>query len=165
MPLTTVRRRTVKAKSNWSHENKGCFGAWGAGPVNNLYQAGAIVVPSRATQGTVTVGNFTITVPGKPATSTTQGVVYWALVYVPQGETAKNLFATTGNLDGSLYEPNQYVISSGMSDTNAGPIRIRTRMMRKLHSGDFVSLILGTPDSEVVGMNFQALVSYSIKYN
>ena len=155
-------KKSVK-KSNWSHENKGCVGAMSDGLINGLYQGGSIVVPSVTSQGTRTVGNFTITVPFTGSVSSTVNEIYWALVYVPQGESAKNLFATTGNMEGSLYEPNQYVMASGISDSGAGPIRIRTRMSRKLHSGDFVSLIVGTEQGNVG--NFKALVSYSIKYN
>ena len=158
-------RRYIKSvgKSNWSHENKGCQSAFGGDLINGLYQAGSIVVPASTNQGTRTVGNWSITVPVTTAGSSNE--FYWALVYVPQGETAKNLFATTGTLEGSLYEPNQYVIASGISDGNAGPIRIRSRMLRKLHSNDFISLIVGTDSTQVASTPMRALVSYSIKYN
>ena len=155
-------RRSLKSRSNYSHENKGVTAVFGSTFVNELIQAGAIIVPAVTTQGTRTVSNFTITIP---VDGTRAGEIFWALVYVPQGETAKNLFATTGSIEGSLYEPNQYVLASGISDNAAGPIRIRTRMSRKLHSGDFISLIAGSPQSTFNGENLRALVSYSIKYN
>ena len=164
MPRRFYRKSVkVTGRSNWSHENKGCAGTIAEQAVNGLYQGGAIVVPSITTQGTRTVGNFTITVPFIGTPTATDSEIYWALVYIPQGESAKNLFATTGSVEGSLYEPNQYVMASGISDAQAGPIRIRSRIMRKLHSGDFISLVIGMTNSNVA--SFKALVSYSIKYN
>ena len=119
-----------------------------------------------STQGVRTVGNWSITVPVSTSPSGLNNEWYWALIYVPQGSTANNLFATTGDTNGSLYEPNQYVIACGISDANAGPIRIRSRIMRKLHSGDFVSLIVGTKNSQdPASAVLNALVSYSVKYN
>ena len=160
MPRRT--RRTVKAKSNYSRENKGCYFTVGSGQVNGLYQGGTLIVPPSTVQGTRTVKNFTITVP---VTGNVNSEYWWALVYVPQSQTAQPLFDNTHSPEGSLYEPNQYVIASGMSDNNAGPIRIRTNMARRLHSGDFISLVLGVT-SESQGTNpVKGLVSYSIKYN
>ena len=153
-------RRSLKSRSTYSHENKGFAGSYGTTLVNTFYQGGAVIVPATTTQGTRTVGNWTITVP---VPSTAGQDIFWALVYVPQGETAKELFATTGTGEGSLYEPNQYVLASGVSDGSAGPIRIRSSIKRKLHSGDFVSLILA--QNQTQGANFRGLVSYSIKYN
>ena len=66
---------------------------FGNSTVNTFYQAGSIVVPSVTTQGSRTVGNFSITVP---VPNDLQYV--WALVYVPQGTSANNLFATTGGM-------------------------------------------------------------------
>ena len=63
----------------------------------------------------------------------------------------------------SLYEPNQYVIACGVNDPTAGPIRISTRMKRKLNSGDFVSLLMYTT---VTGSGYYSgIVSYAVKYN
>ena len=150
-------------KSNWSHENKGVFFTIDpATSVNGLYQGGSNIVPATTSQGIRTVGNFTITVPVSGAQTVE---FYWALIYVPQGQTANPMFANGGTLDSSLYEPNQYVLASGISDSTAGPIRIRSRMMRKLHSGDFISLLIGTPGVITNTTPFRALVSYSIKYN
>ena len=157
--------KTVK-KANWSRENKGCLmPPASTDAINGLFQAGSVVVPSINTQGTRTVGRFNITVPSPFSASQGSGDVYWALVYVPQGTTANSLFATTGTPDGSLYEPNQYVMASGITDGTAGPIRIRSSIMRKLHSGDFVSLVIGTVSAQSTTSQVRALVSYSVKYN
>jgi len=160
-----VRKYSVKSryykKSNWSHENKGCNFDVPATQTNGLYQNGSVIVPAINTQGIRTVGNWNITVP---CALTTNGVAYWALVFVPQGTSPNALFSTTGTLEGSLYEPNQFVIASGISESDAGPIRIRSKIMRKLNSGDQISLIIGTPTSGSSNA-LRALVSYSIKYN
>ena len=163
MVRKSVKSRYYK-KANWSHENKGCEIQVGSELVNGLFQGGSVVVPASTVQGTRTVGNFDITVPTPFGSSSGVSEVYWALVYCPQGETVKSLFATSGSLEGSLYEPNQYVLASGISDSSAGPIRIRSRMRRKLQSGDFLSLVVGTTVQSAT-TNTRALVSYSIKYN
>ena len=157
MYRTTKRRYN---KTNWSHENKGCYIELTSTQAG-LVQGGSNIVPSTTTQGTRTVGNWTITVPAP----NDAGNIFWALVYCPQGETTHPLFGTATNVEGSLYEPNQYVLASGISDPNEGPIRIRSRMKRKLQSGDFISLILGASNGELIGQSLNALVSYSIKYN
>ena len=156
----SVKSRYYK-KSNWGHENKGCLITVPDTATNGLYQNGSVVVPASTIQGVRTVGNWNITVP---CALTGGSVAYWALVYVPQGTNPNTLFATTGSLEGSMYEPNQFVIASGISDPDAGPIRIRSRIMRKLNSGDQVSLIIGTVSSSTSNA-FRALVSYSVKYN
>lgn len=164
MPRRVSVKSRVYKKANWSHENKGCLITTGTELVNGLFQGGSSVVPASNTQGTRTVGNFDITVPTPFNSSSGVSEVYYALVYCPQGETVKSLFASTGSPDGSLYEPNQYVLASGISDSTAGPIRIRSRMKRKLQSGDFISLVIGTTVQSSTTQT-RALVSYSIKYN
>ena len=61
--------------------------------------------------------------------------VLWALVYVPEGMPIGTLSAapTTTNIAASLYEPQQFLIASGLyssaatnSGTNAGPLRVWT---------------------------------------
>ena len=165
MPRKYVRRTIKTNKSNWSHENVGFLIDYNTQQnVNGYNQVGTVIVPSNLSQGTRTVGNFTITVPS-PWGTTNQNEVIWALVYVPQGTTANTLFSLTGDPNGSLYEPNQYVLASGISDSGAGPIRIRTRMSRKLHSGDFISLIIGSLEAFTTNNRARGLISYSIKYN
>ena len=157
--------RSVKTTARWSHENKGCLITFTPDQplLNGLYQSGSNIVPASSVQGTRTVGNFTITVPVPGNQSLSE--IFWALVYIPQGTTANSLFATTSSVEGSLYEPNQFVIASGVSDNSAGPIRIHTRMKRNLQSGDAVSLIIGCTQLIQSEFPIRALVSYSIKYN
>ena len=151
--------RNVKTRSRWSRENTTIRTT--APEVTPFQTFGTNIVPASTTQGMRTVGNFTITLTSglHNGSSDTASPVYWALVYVPQGQTTAALNVSDG---ASLYEPNQYVIACGVNDPTAGPIRIRTRMMRKLNSGDFVSLLMST---ESLGVVWVGSVSYSVKYN
>ena len=93
-------------------------------------------------QGTRTVRHLTISL----SDPSDQFEFWYALVYVPEGYQANALFpgfSTTG-FTGSLYEPNQNVMSCGYIDPNAGPIRIRSNVARNLQSGDSIQLIVGT---------------------
>ena len=161
-----ARKYSVKShyykKANYSRENSGFAISLPATPSNGLYQNGQVIVSPITTQGERTVGRFTISVPIKGNADTE---VYWALVYVPQGTSPNPLFSIPGNQTGSLYEPNQYVMASGVSDNQAGPVRIRTSMKRKLHSGDSIQLIIGAVDNALASNTLYGLVSYSIKYN
>ncbi|AYA60339.1 hypothetical protein [Bovine serum-associated circular virus] len=168
MARKNVKTIVRRPKVNWSHETTGISLTIPSEKTNGLYQAGSVVVTPSSVQGVRTVGNWTITVPVSSSAATAQILsatqIYWALVFVPQGTSANALFSTTGDLSGSLYEPNQFVLASGIADPDAGPLRIRSRIMRKLQSNDQISLILG---STAIGTSVQgrALVSYSIKYN
>ena len=149
--------RNAKTRSCWVRENTSIHVlSTGVGTT-----FGTNIVPSSTAQGMRTVGNFTITLTAGTTNGSGDGTapVFWALVYVPQGQTTGTLVTTNGS---SLYEPNQYVIACGVNDPSAGPIRIRTRMMRKLNSGDFVSLLMSTSYKDAL---YWGTVSYSVKYN
>lgn len=72
----------------------------------------------------------------------------WALVYVPAGSPQTLQAPATS---GSVYEPNQFVIASGISDANAGPIRINTPLARNLNSGDKITLIFRILNGTLIG--------------
>ena len=157
----SVKSRYYK-KANYSRENTGFQITLPAAASNGIFQNGQVIVAPINTQGERTVGRFTISVP---VSTDIASELYWALVYVPQGTSPNPLFSIPGNQTGSLYEPNQYVMASGVSDNSAGPMRIRTNMKRKLHSGDSIQLIVGATSSALASKNLFGLVSYSIKYN
>ena len=158
-------RKNVKtisrSKAHWSHENVGVmFTTPSEDTVNGLYQSGTIIVPAIQSQGARTISGLRISfsLHGEETNP-----IYYALVYVPEGETAKSLFQKTGQVNsGSVYEPNQYVMSCGVVDPDAGNHVSTSRISRRLHSGDFISLIVGSagPLQMVSG-----IVSYFIKYN
>ena len=59
---------------------------------------------------------------------------------MPEGYRPNTLFASSG-LEGSVYEPNQFVLNCGYVDPTAGPIRIASRISKNLQSGDSIQLI------------------------
>lgn len=99
------------------------------------------VVPATTIQGMRKVKHMQVTVclqHGIAAAGLAPGTpIIWALVYVPAG--SPEVIPAPGTTD-SLYEPNQFVISSGIADADAGPIRINTPLARNLNSGDRICL-------------------------
>ena len=77
--------------------------------------------------------------------------VLWALVYVPEGLPIGNLnYAPSSSADmaNSLYEPQQFLIASGLyssaavnSGANAGPLRVWSPLARNLNPGDGIFFI------------------------
>ena len=41
-----------------------------------------------------------------------------------------------------MYEPNQFVMNCGITDTNAGPIRYYSPLARNLNDGDAIYLVV-----------------------
>lgn len=107
---------------------------------NNENNIAVEVVGATTAQGMRKVKNFTLNMV--IVGSTASGIyavqnnflapVYWALVYVPQGQDVSDV--TPGGV--SLYEPNQNVIMSGILQPNDNVITKRTRLARNLNSGD-----------------------------
>lgn len=101
-----------------------------------------VVVPATTIQGMRKVKHMQITVVmqhNDDVNAWAGGApILWALVYAPQG-SPENLEAP--KVDGSVYEPNQFVIASGIADSNAGPVRINTPLARNLNSGDRIVLV------------------------
>ena len=76
--------------------------------------------------------------------------VLWALVYVPEGLPigTLNTGTTVTSPASSLYEPQQFLITSGIyssaasnSGTNAGPLRVWSPLARNLNPGDGIFFI------------------------
>ena len=95
---------------------------------------GVTVVTPSTVQGMRKVKHLTVSMA-----QNTSGVgVFWALVYVPQGTTANKLAIDTT----TMYEPNQFVMSCGIFDVDAGPMRISCPISRNLNSGDYIALVI-----------------------
>lgn len=128
------------------------------------FQYAVEVVPSDSTQGVRKAGKFTVSLslPGKE----NDGILYWALVYVPAGNTVNHLFATASTSP-PLYQPSQNVLASGMNDTNAGPVRIYSPLFKNLNTGDSIYLLVATIAGQGIIQNapIQGLVRYAICYN
>ena len=118
--------------------------------INDLYQQGTTVVPATQDQGMRKVKHLTISLTN----ATDANILYWALVFVPEGYTANPISPA-----GKMYEPNQFVMNCGIIDTNAGPIRISSRVSRNLNSGDSIALIVGSTNT---GGYFRGVVRYAI---
>lgn len=118
------------------------------------------VVPAATIEGKRKVKNITVTAT---LATGTEAPLYWALVYVPQGESARGLnIATTVGQSTSLYEPNQYVMNCGIADSNAGPIRFWSPLSRNLNEGDRIFLLIRHQAS--TALNIRTLIRYAIAY-
>ena len=115
---------------------------------------GEVVVSATTLQGMRKVKHLTVSMAQTSSTGSASAV-YWALVYVPQGTTASPL--TVGG--SSLYEPNQFVMSCGVFDFDAGPCRVHCPLSRNLNSGDNISLIVHTDSGQQF---FDCCVRYAI---
>ena len=109
---------------------------------NSLYQAAYELVPDTSIQGMRKVKHINVSMTASAETP----LIYWAIVYVPEGFNLTSGGSTSPNwlqLNGSMYEPNQYVINCGIVDPSAGPIRFSSPLSRNLNSGDKIYLVLG----------------------
>ena len=116
-----------------------------------------VVVPSSNIRGMRKVKHLTISIAGASS-----GVgVYWALVYCPEGYSPQAFNVPTAeNPSVDLYYANQFVMSCGVLDFDAGPQRISTRLSRNLNSGDSIVLLLRSVSGELSGL--QGVVQYAI---
>ena len=140
------------ARDKYSVESTTIRTTTGGQIIAGVYQATANVVPASPTQGMRKVKHLTISL------TTVDGVtaLFWALVYVPEGYSVNPLNTNPG---ASLYEPNQFVLNSGIVDPSAGPIRISSPLSRNLNSGDSIWLVVGTGST---GNEVSGVVRYAI---
>lgn len=96
---------------------------------------------------------------------------FWALVYVPEGNTVGNLnFATpqqegeTAHSSASLYEPNQNVIMSGVTRPTSEVYRVKTRLARNLNSGDGIYFVFRPATTLTESFNVTVSCNYAIAY-
>jgi len=100
--------------------------------------------------------------------------VLWALVYVPEGVPIGNLNTSSvpsTNLANSLYEPQQYLIASGLyssaavnSGANAGPLKVWSPLARNLNPGDGIFFIW-RPLENVAGVDTFFTFNYATCVN
>lgn len=119
---------------------------------NGIYQTAVNVVAATPTQGMRKVKHANINLVLQDDTSN----LWWCLVYVPEGYSVNTMNANPG---ASFYEPNQFVMACGITDPNAGPVRIRSSLSRNLNSGDSIWLVLGT---SVASKYISGVVNYAI---
>jgi hypothetical protein len=73
--------------------------------------------------------------------ATTANLVYWALVFIPDGYSENVLQVVDG---ANLYEPAQYIMAAGsfIADTDAEPFRLTSPLKRSMNPGDKISLLM-----------------------
>lgn len=166
------RRRTTRIykKNKWSVEQKPGFiqgAGWSTTSDTYLNRQALIPIVAATTQeGVRKAKNISVSIapPGSQTTTAQNNPFYWALIYLPEGQTPNELSST-----GQLYTPSQFVINSGIVTSIQGKMRISSRLARNLNQGDSIYLLLGTnndslPSSQPTG-RFTYLVRYAICYN
>lgn len=167
------RRRTTRIykKNKWSVEQRPGFiqgAGWSTTSDPYLNRQALIPIVQQTTQeGVRKAKNLSISI----ATPTTEDTLnlnspfYWALIYLPEGQTPNELASS-----GQLYTPSQFVINSGIVTSTQGKMRISSRLARNLNQGDSIYLLLGTnnaslPTNQNANNRFTYLVRYAICYN
>ena len=100
-----------------------------------------VIVPEADVEGMRKVKHLTLSFSNNSQTAEQIPVLY-ALVFVPQGYIPNNIRVPVSGSATSMYNPNQFVMSSGVLDFSGGPLRIRTPLSRNLNSGDSIWVIL-----------------------
>jgi len=156
--------RKGSKRVKYSVENVGVKIALPEAVTNGIHQNGQTIVPATDVQGVRSIKHLTVTLT-HAGDGDYQEEFYWALVFVPQGYQANALFPyyAESQLQGSVYEPNQFVMACGYNDPSAGPIRIYSRVSRNLQSGDSVALVIGA-GGQSQGNTLTGIVSYAIAY-
>lgn len=154
------RRRRFYRKGKYNIENRPVEFQAPTTPENNFYQNSVQIVPPSTTEGVRQVARMTITLTSRQTSGTdSPGIpIYWAIVYIPEGAVTSALFPNST----TLFNPSSYVLASGISDPNAGPIRISSRLRKNLNANDQIFLLTATNGA---GERYQGLVRYAIKYN
>lgn len=106
------------------------------------------IIPPITAQGMRKVKHITLTFSNS-YTGENFPMLY-TLVYVPEGYTPNPIAFPLAGRAMSMYEPNQFVMSSGVLDFSGGPLRIRTPLSRNLNSGDAIYLVLAAKDADNV---------------
>ena len=147
MPRRRYFKRThQKDKYSIEHTvfNTPASGDWDEVPATSTAAASQQIdfpiLPPTETQGMRKVKHFTASFFCSDDTSP----VAYAIVYVPEGYQVNPVRLPAGGNAVELYEPNQFVISSGILDFSGGPLRIRSPLSRNLNSGDSIHLVLAT---------------------
>ena len=131
--------------------------AAGTVSTNEAGNGGVVIVPPTTLQGMRKVKHLTIQMCN--FTGLASDVLYWALVYVPQGTSASTIAIDST----SMYEPNQFVMGCGVFDFVGGPLRINCPLSRNLNSGDNISLIVfSTNGTAATAANYGYVVKYAI---
>lgn len=153
------KRRIIYKKRKYNIENRPLVIQVPNVMENGFYQNQIEIVPATLTEGVRQVARMTITLTNNDNASSP---IYWALVYIPEGSVTSALFPNNT----TLFNPSNYVLSSGISDSNAGPIRISSRLRKNLNANDRIFLLTATTKQSTTDIvNYTGLVRYAICYN
>lgn len=151
----TRRAYPVSRRDKYSIETTFVHQELGAGGAANDHAA-LVVVKSIDFQGMRKVKHLEFTITGEA-----NHYVLWALVYAPQTTVANPEYVLqTAVNGGSLYEPNQYVIMSGVTNFNAGALRYKSPLARNLNSGDKILLLVKNQTAQTT--TIQGTVRYAV---
>lgn len=190
MPRRYIRYRPRRALKTVKYSNETTYGLKALTPQQSSqtnYQI--FVVPPTLSMGTRKVKNITLNIgwdvgyflwqTDTNGTRLTDGILnlmYWALVFVPQGQNPGDLqlnAVNESNQASSIYEPNQNIIMTGVCDLQSqnATQKVRTRLARNLNSGDsicFVACILTNQDynpSTLDPVQVTVAANYAICYS
>ena len=116
------------------------------------------VIPPTNVEGMRKVKHFTMSFADSAGLNI---LLAYALVYVPEGYDPNTINYPDKGKAISMYEPNQFVLSSGMIDFS-NPYRVKCPLARNLNSGDSVYLVLALPSGWDAQENFEVTVKYAI---
>ena len=126
--------------------------------------AAIAVVPSVTAQGKRKVKHVTVSMGHNSTSSSLGQLLYWALVYQPEGTSVNPLQYSSTSPGISLYEPSQYVMDCGVFDFDGGPLRIHSRVSRILNSGDQIVLVIKSRDASGPQI-YSYIVRYAVAYD
>lgn len=149
------RRSIIIRKRKYNIENRPISFTAPTTLQNGYYQNQIQIVPPSVTEGVRQVARMTITLA---ASQSNIGPLFWALVYIPEGAVTSSLFPDSQ----TLFNPSNYVLASGVNDSDAGPIRISSRLRKNLNANDQIYLLTATSTAQSAHIG---LVRYAICYN
>lgn len=152
------RRKFNYRKRKYNIENRPIEFQTPIATENGYHQNQIRIVPATLTEGVRQVARMTITLTGDSNATDIPPNLYWALVYIPEGAVTSSLFPAAD----TLFQPSNYVLASGIADSNAGPIRISSRLKKNLNANDQIFLLTACKQPN---WTFEGLVRYAIAFH
>lgn len=155
--MARYRRKAYYRKRKYNIENRPLTFQSPIAAENGYFQNQIQIVPPTTTEGVRQVARMTVTLTSQMQQGTESAPLFWALVYIPEGATTTGLFPNST----TLFQPSNYVLSSGIADSAAGPIRISSRLKKNLNASDQIYLLTAASEPST---NYQGLVRYAIAF-
>ena len=138
--------------------------SWNTGILDDQFENNVFteVVPASNVEGVRKVKNLSVMISSINASTdvVSNATIYWALVYVPEGLVPNFLHDV-----GDLYQPSQWVLSTGIINTGQNRTRITTPLAKNLNKGDRIFLVLGSTALQQYLPTISYLVRYAICFN